>query len=53
MKKSLKAISQSMKVSARCQMRTIENWDESLGIQKRNLALNLENLSFARDATAS
>ena len=50
MKKSLKSIAKSMKTLEECQARTLENWEESLATQKRNLALNQENLSYHRDA---
>lgn len=50
MKKSMKSIAKSMKTLEECQVRTLENWEESLATQKRNLALNQKNLSYHRDA---
>ena len=51
MKKALKSISKSMRVLEECQMRTLENWNESIWMQKQNLGINNEVLSHSRDAS--
>mgnify|MGYP001003546944 CR=1 FL=1 len=50
MKKSMKAIAKSMKILEECHVHTLENWNESIWMQKQNLGINQENLSHHRDA---
>jgi len=50
MKKALKSIAKSMRVFEECQMRSLENWNESLWIQKQNLGINNDVLAHSRDA---
>ena len=50
MKKSLKSIARSMKILEECHVHTLENWNESIWMQKQNLGINQENLSHHRDA---
>ena len=49
MKKSLKSIARSMRVFEECQMRILENWNESIWMQKQNLGNNNEVLAHHRD----
>ena len=51
MKKAIKSIAKSMRVFEECQMRTLENWNESIWMQKQNLGINNEVLSHSRDAS--
>lgn len=51
MKKALKSIAKSMKVLEECQMRSLENWNESIWMQKQNLGINNEVLAHSRDAS--
>ena len=50
MKKSLKSIARSMKILEECHVHTLENWNESIWMQKQNLETNQKNLSYHRDA---
>ena len=50
MKKYLKSIAKSMKTIEESQALTVEILEESLVTQKRNQALNQENLSYYREA---
>ena len=50
MKKSMKAIAKSMRVLEECQIRTLENQNESIWIQKQNLGIDNDVLAHSRDA---
>ena len=50
MKKALKSISKSMRVLEECQMRTLENWNESIWMQKQSLENHNEVLAYHREA---
>ena len=50
MKKSLKSIAKSMKILEECHVHTLENWNESIWMQKQNLGNNNEILAHSRDA---
>lgn len=50
MKKALRSIAKSMRVLEECQMRTLDNWNESIWMQKQNLEVNQKYLSYHRDA---
>ena len=50
MKNALKSIAKSMKILEECHVHTLENWNESIWMQKQNLGINQENLSHHRDA---
>ena len=50
MKKSLKSIARSMRVFEECQMRTLENWNESIWMQKQSLENHNEVLAYHREA---
>ena len=50
MKKALKSISRSMKILEECHVHTLENWNESIWMQKQNLGNNNEILAHSRDA---
>ena len=50
MKKALKSIAKSMKILEECHVHTLENWNESIWMQKQNLETNQKKLSYHRDA---
>ena len=50
MKKALKSIAKSMKTLEECQIRTLENQNESIWIQKQNLGIDNDVLAHSRDA---
>ena len=50
MKKALKSIAKSLRVLEECQMRALENWNESIWMQKQNLGNNNEVLAYHREA---
>ena len=50
MKNALKSIAKSMKILEECHVHTLENWNESIWMQKQNLETNQKNLSYHRDA---
>ena len=50
MKNALKSIAKSMRVLEECQMRTLENQNESIWIQKQNLGIDNDVLAHSRDA---
>lgn len=50
MKKALKSIAKSMKILEECHVHTLENWNESIWMQKQNLGNNNEILAHSRDA---
>ena len=50
MKKALKSIARSMKILEECHVHTLENWNESIWMQKQNLGNNNEILAHSRDA---
>ena len=50
MKNALKSIAKSMKILEECHVHTLENWNESIWMQKQNLGNNNEILAHSRDA---
>ena len=46
----MKAIAKSMRVLEECQIRTLENQNESIWIQKQNLGIDNDVLAHSRDA---